>query len=180
MFQIKTARLCLIPLDSDMLAALKAGRPVLEQRLGLNPSNLQTSTDMIAEIEEALEFWGEFTKTHPKKYQWGTNWEIVLTAENVSIGGIGIGGPPNKHGQVTVGYHIDVRRHQQGYATEALAGLRDWAMSQPRCTSMVAFTPVENVPSQKVLAKCGFELIDQVEESGMECFFWRYTASART
>jgi RimJ/RimL family protein N-acetyltransferase len=133
---------------------------------------------MEEEIAEALVFWQEFTHTHPEIFYWGTNWEIVLEAENRTIGGIGMGGPPNQHGQVTVGYHIDVRQHRQGFGTEALAGLRDWAMQQDGCTSMVAFTPVNNLPSQKVLARCGFELLEQLEEAGIECYCWRYEASA--
>lgn len=176
MFEIKTDRLRLIPLTAFQLAEWRKGRPFLEQHLGLKPSDMQISAGMEAEIEEALDFWEKYTADHPESYQWGTNWEIVLTEEQVSIGGIGMGGPPNRYGQVTVGYHIDVRRQRRGYAPEALQALRDWAMQTPSCTSMVAFTPVENVPSQKVLAKCGFDLIDQVEESGMDCFFWRYEA----
>lgn len=176
---IKTGRLRLIPLNANMLEALSRGRDQLEQLLGLQPSALQMSSGMEEEIEEALEFWREFTRSHPDQYYWGTNWEIVLEAENRTIGGIGMGGPPNKHGQVTVGYHIDVRQHRRGYGTEALAGLRDWAMQQAECTSMVAFTPVENLPSQKVLSRCGFELVDQVEEAGLSCYFWRYEASAK-
>ena len=178
MFPIKTARLRLIPLNAAMLEALGKGRNQLEHLLGLQLSDLQISSGMEEEIAEALEFWQEFTRTDPEHFYWGTNWEIVLEAENRTIGGIGMGGPPNQYGQVTVGYHIDVRRHRQGFGTEALAGLRDWAMRQPSCTSMLAFTPVDNIPSQKVLARCGFELVEQVEEAGIECYFWRYEASA--
>lgn len=178
MFEIKTDRLRLIPLDAAMLADLQAGRLVLEQRLGLNPSTMEISPGMAAEIEEAMEFWRDFTINHPADYRWGTNWEIVLDAEKVSIGGIGMGGPPNQEGQVTVGYHIDVRHHRKGYASEALAALRDWALQQPHCTAMVAFTPVENLPSQKVLRKCGFTLVDEVEEAGMQCYYWRYAVTS--
>lgn len=179
MFPIKTSRLRLIPLDATMLTALEIGRPQLEEALGLQSSGLQLSSGMAEEIADALEFWREFTRTQPDHFYWGTNWEIVLEAENRTIGGIGMGGPPNRHGQVTVGYHIDVRRHRQGYGTEALAGLRDWAMQQPGCTSMIAFTPIDNLPSQKVLARCGFEIVEAVEEAGISCYCWRYEASAK-
>ncbi|PHN03621.1 GNAT family N-acetyltransferase [Flavilitoribacter nigricans] len=178
MFPIKTPRLRLIPLNAAMLKALGNGRDQLEEILGLQPSGLQISSGMEEEIAEALEFWQNFTREHPEDFYWGTNWEIVLDEENRTIGGIGMGGPPNSHGQVTVGYHIDVREHRQGFGTEALAGLRDWALQQDGCTSMVAFTPVDNLPSQKVLTNCGFELVEQVEEAGMDCYFWRYEASA--
>jgi RimJ/RimL family protein N-acetyltransferase len=176
MFQIKTKRLRLIPLDEEMLGLLKDSRPALEKKLGLKHSNLQVSTDMQEEIAEALEFWKEFTHKHPDQYQWGTNWEIVHDEDNCTIGGIGLGGLPNKYGQVTVGYHIDPRRQGQGFASEALAALRDWALQHPKCTRIMAFTPVENIPSQRVLAKCGFELLEEVEESGMECYLWCYEA----
>lgn len=178
MFLIKTPRLSLIPLKAPLLEVLKKSRRQMEEQLGLQPSGLQIHPAMEEEIEEAMAFWLEFTTNNPDDYQWGTNWEIVLNKENRTIGGIGLGGPPNQKGQVTVGYHIDPREHAQGYATEALAGMRDWAMQQPTCTSMVAFTPIENLPSQKVLAKCNFELMDEVEESGMACYIWCYKAVA--
>ncbi|MEZ4994524.1 MAG: GNAT family protein [Saprospiraceae bacterium] len=174
MFQIKTKRLRLIPLNEDMLGMLRNSRPDLEKKLGLAPSDLQVSPEMQAEIAEALEFWQDFTHKHPDQYQWGTNWEIVHDQDNCAIGGIGLGGLPNKHGQVTVGYHIDPRRQRQGFAPEALAALRDWALQHPQCSKIMAFTPVENIPSQKVLSKCGFELLDEVEEGGMECYLWCY------
>lgn len=176
MFQIQTKRLRLVPLDTAQLAMLADGRTVLEQHLGLTPSGLQISPGMQEEIEEALTFWREFTEKHPERYQWGTNWEIIHRQDNCTIGGIGLGGFPNPHGQVTVGYHIDPRRQRQGYAPEALTALRDWALKHTECTQMMAFTPVENAPSQKVLAKCGFELIDEVEEAGLQCYLWCYEA----
>lgn len=178
MVQVETERLTLIALDAPLLDSLVEGRPQLEAALGLQPSELQVSKEMEEEIFEALEFWRKFTRTHPEHYYWGTNWEIVLREEQKTIGGIGMGGPPNRHGQVAVGYHIDPRYHRRGFGSEALRGLRDWALQQPTCTSMVAFTPVDNFPSQKVLARCGFEKVSEVEESGMKCYFWRYPADA--
>lgn len=175
---IETERLTLIPLSAPLLELLQKGRPQLEAALGLQPSGLQVSPEMEAEIDEALVFWLEFTQSYPDKYYWGTNWEIVLRSEQRAIGGIGMGGSPNRHGQVTVGYHIDPRYRRQGFGSEALRGLRDWALEQSRCTQMVAFTPIDNMPSQRVLTRCDFQKVEEVEESGMKCYFWRYPAAA--
>ncbi|MBX2876666.1 MAG: GNAT family N-acetyltransferase [Saprospiraceae bacterium] len=173
---IKTARLKLHPLDVDQLRQLQKGRLYLERSLGLKPSEMQISSTMLAEIEDAMHFWLQFTEEHPEAYAWGTNWEIILEQENISIGGIGLGGTPNKDGLVTVGYHIDPRKRRQGYASEALGGLRDWACAHPACLAMIAFTPIENTASQSVLTKCGFEKTGQVTEEGIACYSWRYDA----
>lgn len=148
----------------------------MEQHLGLVDSGLRADQAIRAEIEEALQFWLQYTEQHPETFYWGTNWEIILTAEECSIGGIGMGGAPDQDGQVTVGYHIDPRHQGKGYATEALCALRDWALRQAACRSMTAFTPVDNILSQRVLQKAGFQLVDRVEEEGMDCYRWQYPA----
>lgn len=172
--EIQTARLRLFALNNIQLQWLKAGRETMEQRLGLTPSSLQADRDISAEIEEALDFWLQFSEQHPSDFFWGTNWEIIHKEENCSVGGIGMGGAPNKDGLVTVGYHIDTRRQGKGFATEALCALRDWALQQPNCKGMVAFTPVDNTLSQRVLSKAAFQNVGRVEEDGILCYRWEY------
>ena len=67
------------------------GREELEKLLKLQPNQWQIADPLtIAETADALEnFWIPQTKLNPENFYWFTNWEIVLTSQNISIGGIG-------------------------------------------------------------------------------------------
>ena len=58
-----------------------------------------------------------------------------------------------------VGYHIAKAHTGQGYATEALRAFLPWALHKLNITSIDGIVLEENAASQKVLEKCGFELV---------------------
>lgn len=87
--------------------------------------------------------------------EWGSDWNINLKT-GVSIGGIGFKGAPNAEGTVEIGYGIDEAYRRQGYATEAVGGIINWAMAQDGVRRVTAQTEPDNKISQKVLLKNGF------------------------
>jgi [ribosomal protein S5]-alanine N-acetyltransferase len=167
MFQTTSNRLRLIPLTVHHLQLLIQGRPVLEQHLGLKPSNLELNADP-AFIEEFnsmdLQKILSTVEQHAEHYAWYTSWQIVHREQNLYIGGIGLTGLPDKNGQVMTGYFIDKKFEGQGIATEGLACLLEWAWQNPDLKKVVADTLKEGYASQKVLKKNGFVLEGAVEE----------------
>ena len=159
MIEIHSERLKLIPLDNHLLEIWnKEGRKALAQQLGLNPTEWQMSDFDRDETEDALQnFWLPMTAQYTENFFWYTTWEIVLTSENVSVGGIGFAGFPDQEGVTMVGYFIDGNHREKGYATEALNCLIDWAKLEPSLKSIIADTPFFNLPSQNVLKKAGFK-----------------------
>src|SRR5690348_5362718 len=132
MFFIRSERLRLIPLDHSMLELMQEqGREKLEHSLGLRVSDIEMDEVYRYELEDALNLWLKGTAEKPDKFAWITNWEIVLEEENISIGGIGITGPPDEKGEVMIGYMIDKKHQAKGYASEALARLVEWIFSHP-------------------------------------------------
>lgn len=158
MFEIQTPRLRLIPLDLRCLRLLKQSRQKLQQHLGLEPSDIIMDDRFRKEVVEAQEWWITQVAAHPEHFMWFTNWEIVLKAENRSIGGIGLAGKPNKNGETTTGYVIDRRYHNQGYGSESLQALARWVFRDDAAKRLLADTPKDNLASQAVLRKCGFRL----------------------
>lgn len=158
MIEIYSERLKLIPLDNDLLTLwFIQSREKMERQLGLNPSNWQIEDFFKAETLDALvNFWLPMTAENPDNFFWYTNWEIVLVAENTSIGGIGFAGFPDQDGVTMVGYFIDGKHREKGYASEALKCLLDWASLEPSLKTILADTPFFNLPSQNVLKKAGF------------------------
>lgn len=165
MFFIESERLRLIPLTHELLQLCNINRAAMEQSIGLNISAMKVAPDYQVEIDDAmLNFWLPQTLEHPDKYYWYTSWEIVLKSTNTSIGGIGFAGYPNKDGETQVGYMIDELQQRNGYATEALQTIVEWAFHQDVVKAVIGQTPLDNLASQATLLKNSFVADGEGEE----------------
>jgi RimJ/RimL family protein N-acetyltransferase len=81
---------------------------------------------------------------------------IVRREDGVVIGEIGFVGPPQS-GAVMIGYAIVPSARRQGYATEAIAALSDWALGEPEVEEVRAQTLPGNDASARALLRAGFE-----------------------
>jgi RimJ/RimL family protein N-acetyltransferase len=82
---------------------------------------------------------------------------------------IGAGGyvcPPNKIGEVEIGFSIVKTWRGQGYATEFAKALVEWAFEDCRVRKIIANTTIQNQASCKVLKKTGFQCPDNGEKTG--------------
>jgi RimJ/RimL family protein N-acetyltransferase len=80
---------------------------------------------------------------------------VVRTDDELVVGEIGFVGPP-ADGVVAIGYAIVPGERGQGYATEAIRGLSDWALRQPGVGEVRAQTLPDNEPSARALLRAGF------------------------
>ena len=71
-----------------------------------------------------------------------------------------------------IGYAIDGNYHRNGYATEALAALKNWAFGSSKVLKITAYTPINNIASQKVLNNNDFQNVGEVIEDGIACYIW--------
>lgn len=153
---LETSRIQLVPLTHPLLLLFKNNPRELAKELSLNYIERENDPKVVADIEEAIEFWINGTYTNPTHFKWFTNWEIILKHERIAIGGVGFAGLPDEKGQSMLGYGLDIRYHQRGYATEAVRALLAWGFSHAELKSVSAETPVSNISSQRVLVKNGF------------------------
>ena len=86
--------------------------------------------------------------------RWGFSL-IVRREDGRVVGEIGFVGPPQR-GTVMIGYAIVPTARRQGYATEAIAALSDWALSEPGVDEVRAQTLPENEASVRALLRAGF------------------------
>jgi RimJ/RimL family protein N-acetyltransferase len=70
---------------------------------------------------------------------------------------MGFAGEPNEHGQAETGYMIDQQHQNNGYATEALHLMCQWAFTHEEVKTVIVHTFEDNLPSRRLLAKCRFE-----------------------
>ena len=96
-----------------------------------------------------------------------TLYAIRTSDDGVAVGGIGFFGPPDENGSVELGYGLVAAVRGRGFATEAVVALTRSALSNgPR--QIRADTAIDNLASQRVLAKAGFS---EVSRSGGLIFY---------
>lgn len=151
---IETSRLRIIALREEEFGMLLESTPDMERALGLEPSGAEldreTHSAMFGLYSDMLE--------HPAAWPWNTNWQIVLKEENVAVGSACFMGPPDRAGEVEIGYGINEGRRGRGYMAEALAGLCRWAFAQDGVAAVAAQTGMANPASGRVLEKCGMKV----------------------
>lgn len=89
------------------------------------------------------------------------------------VGLVGFHGPPDEHGRAEVGYEVLAPYRRQGYASEAVLGLLDWAARQHGVRTFLATIASDNEPSTRLALGLGFHQIGaQVDEDGSVDFIY--------
>ncbi len=91
----------------------------------------------------------------PEDFLWFVPWKITLQENGKAIGNAAFKGPQNK-GFVEIEFSILPSLQKQGYMTEALGALVNWAFRQRDVYAVAAETTPGNKASQKVLENNGF------------------------
>ncbi len=102
----------------------------------------------------------------------GGQWMVVAGGEVVGL--CGFKHAPSPAGQVEIGYGMAAARRGRGHATAAVGALLDVARRDPAVRAVLAQTALDNVASQRVLAKNGFARVGTSHdlEDG-ELIVWR-------
>jgi GrpB-like predicted nucleotidyltransferase (UPF0157 family)/RimJ/RimL family protein N-acetyltransferase len=168
-FEIKSKRLRLIPLSAAQLEFLISRPRQLEAELGFATSHAVLSPPV---VQHAIHVKQQRLVTSPaEEFPWHTYWLVVILAEPFGAGLIGFKGVPDKNGEVEIGYGIDPAWRRQGYTTEAARALINWALRQPPCLAVTAWSDKGNLASARVLEKVGMQIAR--ETPGQYC--WVYS-----
>ena len=89
------------------------------------------------------------------------SYQIVRLEDDLVIGDIGFHGPPDSSGTVVIGYGLAPGARGQGYATEALAALIEWALMQPEVNVVNADAALDNRASQRVMERAGMRFVSE-------------------
>lgn len=100
----------------------------------------------------------------PEQWEWYAIWMIELK-NGTHIGELCFKGLSSE-GIAEIGYGINDEYQGQGYASEAVKAVSEWAFQQPDVTALEAETDDENIASKRVLEKCGFVLNGIIGEEG--------------
>ncbi|ANM09669.1 MULTISPECIES: GNAT family N-acetyltransferase [unclassified Rhizobium] len=119
---------------------------------GFAPRNLRLVPDSAIAPPEVLEMLAGIAAQIGAEFT-PSAWMIVEEDEIVGLCSI-IRAPED--GEIHIGYGIAPSRERRGYVTRAIAELLEWARKDPRVSRISADTGVENIASQRVLARNGF------------------------
>jgi RimJ/RimL family protein N-acetyltransferase len=89
------------------------------------------------------------------------SYQMIRRADQRVIGDVGFMGPPDDTGAVLLGCAMTEDARGQGYATEALSVLLEWARQQSGLTCVLADTTRSNLASQRLLERVGLHRIGE-------------------
>ncbi len=156
---LQTNRLSITPFTLDLIRSLVADRATFAHQLMAQlpddwpDPHLSRLFHAIAQANShnlATEDWGGHL--------------IIRREGRVIIGYAGFKGPPDAAGTIEVGYGIGDSYQRQGFATEAVAALIDWAFTQPAVRRVVAECLPDNAASIRVLEKLGMRQLAPAAE----------------
>ena len=98
---------------------------------------------------------------------------IVDRERNVGVGSISFHGGPDERGMVEIGLGIAKEERGNGFASEALRAMWDWAAKLPEVKFLRYTVSPENLPSVAIINKLGVPLVgEQIdEEDGLELIY---------
>ena len=153
MITLETQRLKLIPLSLEQAEMFTHLDSRLEDSLGIERAERELTLQFRDAIKKYTLNW---MKDDPDNYLFATIWVIVEKASNTLAGDIGFKRKADANGYIEIGYSTQPRFRVQGYMTEAIGALVNWAFTYPEVKAVIAETRADNIPSIKALKKNGF------------------------
>ncbi|MFJ5308496.1 GNAT family N-acetyltransferase [Streptomyces sp. NPDC088350] len=89
---------------------------------------------------------------------------LVRREDGRAVGGMGFHGVPDEEGRTEIGYDLAEGARGQGYATEALRALCDWALARDDVRTVFATIDRGNLASQAVVTRVGFKKVSEDDE----------------
>jgi ribosomal-protein-alanine N-acetyltransferase len=157
---IFTKRLELRPASVEELDALIVGDPsAFESVLGATvPEPLEAPP----ETADVIEWFRDAIADDPGIRPWFFRW-VIDRQEGKLVGSIGFAGRPDPVGTVLLGYSVYPDDQRKGYASEAAAGIVQWALAQPEAHRVQATIRPGHKASRRVAAKAGLQHVGELE-----------------
>ena len=109
---------------------------------------------------------------NPLDYVWHALWFMKLkNSKNEIVGNLSFKGI-DKNRVVEIGYGTNAGYENNGYMTEAVSAVVDWASKQKDVTRIEAEVEKDNIASIRVLQKCNFEPTGEMGKEGIR-FVWK-------
>jgi ribosomal-protein-alanine N-acetyltransferase len=163
MNELTTPRLRLVPATAELIRLELENPSRFFDRLGVDYAVGWPSADLAS----ALPLFAEALERDPWLVGWmAWYWIFVNFGAHKLVGGGGFKGAP-VDGVVEIGYETRSAFRQQGFATEAVGRLTQWALSHRTVDAVVADADAGNAASIGVLRRTGFREIGPGSDLGV-------------
>lgn len=147
-----TGRLSLEPISIALVEAVFRGdRTELEN---LASAVVPEAWPGRALVERAFSADIEKIRADPERRLWGDRLVVAREGPRLVVGSVVFHGRPDD-GVAEIGYGVDERFQNKGYASEATRACVEWALAQEGIVAVTATTPPWHVASVRVLEKSG-------------------------
>ncbi len=148
--ELMTKRLHIRLLSDEEMRVLKVSEP--------NPEMQKAYGEMLQGCEQ-----------NPSQRHWYAVWQMSI-ADGTPVGDLCFKGLSDQ-GEAEIGYGTYPGYEGRGYMTEAVIALTKWAAGQSGVKEVQAETELDNLASQRVLAKAGYLPCGKMGEEGPR-FTW--------
>lgn len=162
--KLESERLELIPLTARQLRLRLEDIDALESELGFRYRGKPASGFFI----EFVHIQAAKARLNPDYYLYHTLWFLLRKADKTVLGEIAFTGAPDENHEVEISYGLSPEFEGNGYMTEAVRTLCDWALDQDEVAHIIAKTE-DNPKSDNTLRRSGFEIYKEDENT----LWWR-------
>ncbi len=152
--ELETPRLRIFPLSYPQLVNYLENDQSLETELALLAHPRSVSPALKEAFEQTIL---PAVAVAGSNHVFSTLWTIVVKEQQMMAGDLCFKGAPNEKGEIEIGYGSHELFRGKGIMTEAVGVLTEWAFRQPGVLAIVAETDPENIASQRILEKNGFQ-----------------------
>ncbi len=103
------------------------------------------------------------TENDSQNYMWHSFLLIIRKEDRVAVGSADFKNVPNDNGEVEIGYGLGKAFEHNGYMTETVKYMCEWAFKQDCVRAVIAETDIDGIGSQRVLERNGFRLYKEAE-----------------
>lgn len=157
--KIETERLELVALQPRQLKLWIDDISSLEGELNVTYKAEPMDGFFLDIVKEQL----RITEENPENYCWHSFWLLVRRNDRTVVGSADFKDVPNDKGEVEIGYGLGEMFEHNGYMTEAVKAMCDWAFEQGGVSNVIAETDLDGLASQRILERCGFNKYRQEE-----------------
>lgn len=169
--EINTKRLKIKPLNETQMRKYILDDFSLEDELNLKYNSRSVSERIKKNIETKI-IPSLIDKTKNSLYN--TFWTVINVEKNTLVADICFKGEPNENGEIEIGYGTYEEFQGNGFMTEAIYGLINWAFNQEKIKAILAETDPKNIASIIILEKNKFVKINETSEN----ISWKLTKTS--
>ncbi len=151
--KIETERLELIPLTQHQLKLWIEDMPSLEKEMNC----VYKAEPMQGIFLQIVQGQLVAVQKDNENYMWHSFWFLVRKSDRTVVGAADFKDIPDKNKEVEIGYGLGSEFEHNGYMTEAVKAMCDWALAQKDVLHIVAQTDSDGFASQRILQRCGFK-----------------------